>query len=281
MHRRIGRYRLLARRSRPGSLQACSDSSPVSERPRTTYLSEHCIPVSSADTRRAVAFINNGLMYLFSNFRYYLEGRQIEYFQNVGITTTIHNYLTKSRNYAGGSWFWLPDRGTTAADAHNEPWRTRNLFVNPQAAERPVDRRYRSIAPSTCTPPLRFFTGRMPFLPPNQQRQSTEGKNNKNNFFSLAACSTHQRGGGGRRQLRFARHHESAECAAAHLHHRRAGRRRRHRQRPHDTRGTESRADGSRARRHYHVLVLRLTVVVVAAAAAAAAATDRKSGSCD
>jgi len=28
------------------------------------------------------------------------------------------------------------------------------------------------------TPPYtRFFTGRMPFLPPNQQRQSTEGTN--------------------------------------------------------------------------------------------------------
>ena len=27
------------------------------------------------------------------------------------------------------------------------------------------------------TPPLRFFTGRMPFLPPNHQRQSTEGTN--------------------------------------------------------------------------------------------------------
>ena len=25
------------------------------------------------------------------------------------------------------------------------------------------------------TPPLSFFTGRMPFLSPNQQRQSTEG----------------------------------------------------------------------------------------------------------
>jgi len=25
------------------------------------------------------------------------------------------------------------------------------------------------------TPLLRFFTGQMPFLPPNQQRQSTEG----------------------------------------------------------------------------------------------------------
>jgi len=27
----------------------------------------------------------------------------------------------------------------------------------------------------TNTPPLCFFTGQMPFLPPNQQRQSTEG----------------------------------------------------------------------------------------------------------
>ena len=29
------------------------------------------------------------------------------------------------------------------------------------------------------TSPLKFFTGRMPFLPPNQQRQSTEGKSCK------------------------------------------------------------------------------------------------------
>jgi len=28
------------------------------------------------------------------------------------------------------------------------------------------------------TPRLSFFTGRMPFLPPNQQRQSTEGTKN-------------------------------------------------------------------------------------------------------
>jgi len=30
------------------------------------------------------------------------------------------------------------------------------------------------------TPLLSFFTGRMPFLPPNQQRQSTEGTYNIN-----------------------------------------------------------------------------------------------------
>jgi len=29
------------------------------------------------------------------------------------------------------------------------------------------------------TPTTQFFTGRMPFLPPNQQRQSTEGTNCK------------------------------------------------------------------------------------------------------
>jgi len=31
----------------------------------------------------------------------------------------------------------------------------------------------------TNIPPLSFFTGRMPFLTPNQQRQSTEGKEYK------------------------------------------------------------------------------------------------------
>jgi len=34
------------------------------------------------------------------------------------------------------------------------------------------------------TPPLSFFTGRMPFLPPNQQRQSTEGNNNTSQNLS-------------------------------------------------------------------------------------------------
>jgi len=43
------------------------------------------------------------------------------------------------------------------------------------------------------SPPLSFFTGRMPFLPPNQQRQSTEGtsvdrkkKSHYSDLFALA-----------------------------------------------------------------------------------------------
>jgi len=42
------------------------------------------------------------------------------------------------------------------------------------------------------TPPLSFFTGRMPFLPPNQQHQSTEGKvseKENNLYFSTVAVA--------------------------------------------------------------------------------------------
>jgi len=34
-------------------------------------------------------------------------------------------------------------------------------------------------------PPLKFFTGRMPFLPPNQQRQSTEGTGQDNSVNTI------------------------------------------------------------------------------------------------
>jgi len=81
----------------------------------------------------AIAFVNNGLMYLFSNVKYFLGTLQIEYFENAGVTTSIHNYLTKSQIYMGGNWFWSPDRETAVANASNIAWRTRNLLVNPQA----------------------------------------------------------------------------------------------------------------------------------------------------
>jgi len=44
----------------------------------------------------------------------------------------------------------------------------------------------------TNTPPLSFFTGRMPFLPPNQQRQSTEGiqKKQRNESNTTAVLTT-------------------------------------------------------------------------------------------
>jgi len=41
------------------------------------------------------------------------------------------------------------------------------------------------------TPPLSFFTDRMPFLPLNQQRQSTEGKYSESKKVHLVSETTH------------------------------------------------------------------------------------------
>jgi len=46
------------------------------------------------------------------------------------------------------------------------------------------------------TPPLSFFAGRMPFLPPNQQRQSTEGTAlDVENVFCISAGGRRGRDG--------------------------------------------------------------------------------------
>jgi hypothetical protein len=82
----------------------------------------------------AVAFVNNGILQLFSTVRYYLGTQVIEYFENAGISTTIHNYLTKSRNYQGQGWFWLPDSVVSDVGANNVSWRQRKYMINTQAA---------------------------------------------------------------------------------------------------------------------------------------------------
>ena len=78
----------------------------------------------------AVAFVNNGIMQLFTNARYFLGTQLIEYFENVGITTTIHNLLTKSNTYNGDGWFWIPDKTTSAANVNNISWKYRKYIIN-------------------------------------------------------------------------------------------------------------------------------------------------------
>jgi len=63
---------------------------------------------------------------------------------------------TRKVNQSGFYWSKRP----WAAVASAEPYASLHLAPNRHHAS---------------TPPLSFFTGRMPFLPPNQQRQSTEG----------------------------------------------------------------------------------------------------------
>jgi len=79
----------------------------------------------------AIAFVNNGILNLFSYFKYELADTIIEYLENAGVTTTVHNYLTKSRTYQGLDWMWKPDEVVTTADANNTAFLTRNLLISP------------------------------------------------------------------------------------------------------------------------------------------------------
>ena len=55
------------------------------------------------------------------------------------------------------------------AEARDSEWQWRQLFHVQVCISLQTDNH-------VSTLPLKFFTGRMPFLLPNQQRQSTEGK---------------------------------------------------------------------------------------------------------
>ena len=58
-----------------------------------------------------IGFNNNGYMQMFDQAKYILGTQQIEYFQNCGITTLIHNLLVKSKNSQGLDIMWKLDEG--------------------------------------------------------------------------------------------------------------------------------------------------------------------------
>ena len=80
------------------------------------------------------------------------------------ITYTQHNYITALfRDYPGKT-------NLDFIEARDNEWQWHQLGRMQVCTSLHTDNH-------ASTPPLSFFTGRMPFLPPNQQRQSTEGKN--------------------------------------------------------------------------------------------------------
>ena len=76
-------------------------------------------PAFPADTAYAgVTFVNNGIMQMFDSARYFLGTEEIEYFQNCGITTTIHNILTRPKNFQALEMMWYPDEKSALSDLH-------------------------------------------------------------------------------------------------------------------------------------------------------------------
>jgi len=87
------------------------------------------MPWTVAANGSAIAFVNNGILNLFSNFKYELADTIIEYFENAGVTTTVHNYLTKSKTYQGLDWFWKPDEVLPDTSPSNKAFFERNFLT--------------------------------------------------------------------------------------------------------------------------------------------------------
>jgi len=87
------------------------------------------MPWAVAVNGSAITFVNNGIPNLFSNFKYELADTIIEYFENAGITTTVHNYLTKSKTYQGLDWFWKPDEVVSDTSTSNRGFYERSYLT--------------------------------------------------------------------------------------------------------------------------------------------------------
>jgi len=73
------------------------------------------------------------------------------------------------------SWYHKGKTNLDFTEARDSEWQWHQLGCMQVCASLQTDNH-------ACTPPLKLFTGRMPFLPPNQQRQSTEGNSTEGNI---------------------------------------------------------------------------------------------------
>ena len=81
------------------------------------------------------------------------------------------------------SWYQKGKTNLDFTEARNSEWHWHQLGHMHVCTSIQTDNR-------ASTPPLSFFTGRMPFLPPNQQRQSTEGIHVQLNVLNLLTLDT-------------------------------------------------------------------------------------------
>jgi len=85
---------------------------------------------------------------------------------------TVNYYTRLTALFSGTTWVSWYQKGKINLDfteARDSEWQWHQLDHMQVCTLLQTDNH-------ASTPPLSFFTGRMPFLPPNQQCQSTEGQ---------------------------------------------------------------------------------------------------------
>ena len=107
--------------------------------------------------------------------------RVLEPYLHTHTHTSYHYTHTHTHPFTGPlsrtTWVGRYQKGKTNLDfteARDSEWQWHQLGHMQACTSLQTDNH-------TSTPPLKFFTGRMPFLPPNQQRQNTEGTINTAN----------------------------------------------------------------------------------------------------
>ena len=87
-------------------------------------------PAFPADTAYAgVTFVNNGIMQMFDTVKYLVGGKQIEYFEKCGITTTMHNILTRPKDFQALEMMWYPDEKSALSDLTNPGYAKRWYYT--------------------------------------------------------------------------------------------------------------------------------------------------------
>ena len=102
----------------------------------------------------------------------------------VGTHTHTHPF---NGPLSGTTWVSRYQRGKTNLDfteARHSEWQWYQLGHMQLCTSLQTDNH-------ASTPPLSFFTGQMPFLPPNQQRQGTEDKKNRFTHTKRSAAWEH------------------------------------------------------------------------------------------
>ena len=102
---------------------------------------------------------------------YFLQNKRHAYHRHMLYHTNGHIHPFNSL-FSGTTWVSRYKKGKTNLDfteARDSEWQWHQLDDMHVCISLQTDKH-------ASTPLLTFFTGRMPFLPPNQQRQSTEGK---------------------------------------------------------------------------------------------------------
>jgi len=102
---------------------------------------------------------------------------QLHYGENSTLVTTTHTHPFNGP-FSGTTQVSRYQKGKTNLDfteARDGEWQWHQLGHMQVCTSLQTDNH-------ASTPPLSFFTGRMPFLSPSQQRQSTEGKSGNHNI---------------------------------------------------------------------------------------------------